>query len=127
MSHIIKYFTILSIFISCLGLFGLASFITQQRTKEIGIRKILGASVINILQLLSKEFIILVTLSNIIAWPLAYYFMNKWIQNFVYHTNISIFVFVLSAFLAIIVTLSKVSIQAVKAATTNPVDSLKYE
>ena len=124
---IVLYFTCLTIFIACLGLFGLVSFIAEERTKEIGIRKVLGASVSNIVLYLSKEFIVLVVLANIIAWPAAYFAMNKLLDNYAYHYNISIFVFLLSAVLAIIITLITVSYQALKAAYANPVDALRYE
>jgi putative ABC transport system permease protein len=120
-------FSFLAIFIACLGLFGLVSFVTQQRFKEIGIRKVLGASVIEIVVLLSKEFTRWVIYANIIAWPIAYYVMNNWLQNFAYRTNISWIVFILSGVLALIIALVTVSIQAIKAALSNPVNSLKYE
>jgi ABC-type antimicrobial peptide transport system permease subunit len=121
------YFTILVIFIACLGLFGLASFTAEQRTKEIGIRKVLGAPVFSILLLLSKEFAKWVLLANIIAWPAAYIIMDKWLENFAYRTNIGMEIFFLSAGLALAIALITVSYQCIKAARTNPVNSLKYE
>jgi ABC-type antimicrobial peptide transport system permease subunit len=124
---ILKYFAILAIFISCLGLFGLASFMAEQRTKEIGIRKILGARVSNIVLLLSKEFTKWVLMSNIIACPMAYYAMKKWLQSYAYSINIVIWPFLLSATLAFVIALCAVSFQAFKAATANPVESLRYE
>jgi ABC-type antimicrobial peptide transport system permease subunit len=121
------FFAILAIFISCLGLFGLASFVAEQRTKEIGIRKVLGASVINLWGLLSKDFVLLVIISCLISSPIAYYFMNEWVQKYEYHTDISWWVFVASGAGALIVTLLTVSFQAIKGALMNPVKSLKTE
>ena len=127
MGDLLKYFSILAVFIACLGLFGLASFTAEQRTKEIGIRKVLGASAPQITLLLCREFFVLVLLANIISWPVAYYAMYKWLQGFAYRTNIGIFTFILSAALALIIALLTVSYQAIKAALANPVDSLRYE
>ncbi|MEO6731422.1 MAG: ABC transporter permease [Ferruginibacter sp.] len=121
------FFAILAIFISCLGLFGLASFVAGQRTKEIGIRKVLGATVPGIWQLLSKEFLLLVLISLLIALPLAYYFMNKWLQNYEYRTEISWWVFGIVALGALLLTVLTVSFQAIKAAIANPVTSLRTE
>jgi len=119
--------TFLAIFIACLGLFGLAAFEAVQRTKEIGIRKVLGASVSGIVLLLSKEFTKWVLLANIIAWPVAYYAMNRWLQNFAYRINIGPWMLILSAAVAFIVALLTVSYQAVKVSLANPVDTLRYE
>ena len=124
---IFGYFALLAVFIACLGLFGLASFATEQRTKEIGIRKILGASVSGIVLLLSKEFTKLVLVSNLIAWPVAYYAMNRWLQDFAYRIPIGVGTFLLAGVLALIIALLTVSFQAVKAATANPVKALRYE
>lgn len=121
------FFTILAIIISCLGLFGLASFVAEQRTKEIGVRKIVGASVFNLWQLLSKDFIILVSIACIIAMPLAYYYLHQWLQQFQYRIGISWWVFAAAVAGAIIITMLTVSFQAIKAATTNPVKSLRTE
>lgn len=121
------FFTILAIFISCLGLFGLASYVAEQRTKEIGIRKVLGASVTILWKLLSRDFVFLVIIACAIAVPLAYYVMNDWLQKFDYRTEISIWVFGLACFGALIVTLLTVSFQAIKAARANPVLSIKTE
>ena len=121
------YFTFLAIFITGLGLFGMASFMAQQRTKEIGIRKTLGASVSRIFVLLSREFLILIVFSNIVAWPAAYYFMKNWLRNFAYHIDIKLIAFMVSFVLSIIVTLATVSYQSIKAALANPVDALRYE
>jgi len=121
------FFAILAIFISCLGLFGLASFIAEQRTKEIGVRKVVGASIFNIWNLLSKEFIGLVIISLCIASPIAWYCMNNWIQKYTYHTHISWWIFVSAGAGALIITLLTVSFQALKAAVANPVKSLRTE
>lgn len=120
-------FSILAIFISLLGLFGLASFIAEQRTKEIGIRKVVGASVFNIWQLLSKDFVVLVIISCFIAIPIAYYVLFDWLQNYQYHTEISWWIFVITGVGALMITLLTVSFQAVKAALLNPVKSLRSE
>ena len=124
---ILRYFTIISLFISCLGLLGLVSFSVERRTKEVGIRKVLGASVRSLVHLASKEYIGLVAVSNIIAWPLAYFFMNKWLQNFAYKVQLSIWVFFLSGLAALVIALLTVSVQSLKAAVANPVDSLRHE
>ena len=121
------FFAALAIFISSLGLFGLASFAASKRVKEIGIRKVLGASVSNIVSLISKEFILLVILSAFIASPAAYLLMNKWLQNFAYRININIWMFFISGVIALIIALSTVSIIAIRTALANPVDSLRSE
>jgi putative ABC transport system permease protein len=120
-------FAILAIFISCLGLLGLASYSTMQRTKEIGVRKVLGASVTNITTLLSSDFIKLVLIAIIIASPLAYMGMHKWLENFAYRTGVSWWIFLLAALAAIFIALFTVSFQAIKAAVANPVKSLRTE
>jgi len=122
-----SYFAMLAIFISCLGLLGMASFVAEQRTKEIGIRKVLGASVVNLWRLLSTEFFVLVLLSCIIASPIAWYYLNSWLINYDYRIEISWKVFVLAALAALIITLLTVSFQAIKAAIANPVKSLRTE
>jgi len=122
-----SFFAILAIFISCLGLFGLASYVAEQRTKEIGVRKVIGASIFNIWNLLSKEFIVLVIISLVIASPIAYYFMNEWIQKYTYHTAISWWIFITAGAGALLITLITVSFQAIKAAIANPVKSLRTE
>ena len=127
LSQIFSYFTFLAILIACLGLFGLASFTAEKRTKEIGIRKALGASVSEIIFLLSKEFTRWVLVANIIAWPLAYLAMNRWLQNFAYRIRIGIGTFILAGLLALIIALLTVSYQALKAARANPVEALRYE
>jgi ABC-type antimicrobial peptide transport system permease subunit len=120
-------FAMLAIFISCLGLFGLASFVAEQRTKEIGIRKVLGASVTNLWQMLSKDFVVLVIISCLVAAPIAYYFMNNWLQKYTYRTELSWWVFAVSGLGALLLTLLTVSYQAIRAALINPVKSLKTE
>ena len=121
------FFAILAIFISCLGLFGLASFVAEQRTKEIGIRKVLGASIANLWQMLSKDFVFLVIISCFISIPLAWYFMNGWLENYKYHTEISWWIFALTGIGALAITLLTVSYQAIKAALLDPVKSLRSE
>jgi ABC-type antimicrobial peptide transport system permease subunit len=121
------FFTILAVFISCLGLFGLASFVAEQRTKEIGVRKVLGASVYNVWQLLSKEFVVLVIVSLFIAAPVAYYFMHNWLQDYQYRTELSWWIFAAAGAGALVITLLTVSFQAIKAAIANPVKSLRTE
>ncbi|QNL51873.1 ABC transporter permease [Olivibacter sp. SDN3] len=122
-----SYFAVLAVFISCLGLFGMASFVAERRTKEIGIRKVLGATVANLLMLLSKEFVLLVTISCIIAVPIAWYYLGQWLTNYDYRIEISWVVFVVASVLALTITVFTVGFQAVKAATANPVNSLKDE
>jgi ABC-type antimicrobial peptide transport system permease subunit len=121
------FFAVLAVLISCLGLFGLAVFMAEQRTKEIGIRKVLGASVTNLWQMLSKEFLALVIISCVIAIPISYYVLHNWLQNYEYRTEISWWIFVATIVGAIIITLLTVSFQAIKAALANPVKSLRSE
>jgi ABC-type antimicrobial peptide transport system permease subunit len=120
-------FAILAIFISCLGLFGLASFVAEQRTKEIGIRKVVGATVFNLWTLLSKDFVMLVVIACLIAVPLAWYGMNQWLQGYDYRTNMNWWIFALAILGALVITILTVSFQAVKAALANPVKSLRTE
>ena len=127
LSKIINSFTLIAILISCLGLFGLTAFSAEQRSKEIGIRKVLGASVSGIVQLLSRDFIKLVSISFVIASPIAWWAMNKWLQAFVYKVNIAWWMFALAGLAAILIALVTVSFQAFKAALANPVKSLKTE
>jgi ABC-type antimicrobial peptide transport system permease subunit len=124
---IMRAFTIFAILISCLGLFGLAAFSAQKKTKEIGIRKALGAPVANIVVMLAKEMTKWVLISNIIAWPIAYYFMNKWLTNYPYHYEITIWVFILAGAIAFGLSLLTVIYQSLIASTKNPVNSLRYE
>jgi putative ABC transport system permease protein len=127
MRNLFLIFSILSIFVACLGLFGLAAFTAEERTKEIGVRKVMGASAANILLLLCKEFAKWVLVANVIAWPVAYFVMSKWLQNFAYQTGVGLWPFVLSAVLALIIALYTVSYQSIKAAITDPVECLRYE
>ncbi len=124
---ILNIFSILTIFVACLGLFGLATYTAEQRTKEIGIRKVLGASVTQLTQMLSKEFLKLVLIASLIAFPAAWWAMNKWLQSFAYRINISWWVFAVAGFTALFIALVTVSFQAIKAAIVNPVKSLRTE
>ena len=120
-------FTLIGIFIACLGLYGLAAFTAEQRTKEIGIRKVLGASVPGVVSLLSREFTKWVLIANIIAWPVAYFFMKKWLKGFAYRIDMGIGIFILSGFAALAISLLTIGFQTLKTGTANPVDSLRYE
>lgn len=124
---LLRYFTFIAILLSCLGLFGLAAFMAQMRTREIGIRKVVGASVFNITLMLSKEFLFLVVISSILAWPIAYFVMNRWLQSFAYRTAISSGIFIFSTILALFIAIFTVIYQSIKAATANPVDVIRYE
>jgi putative ABC transport system permease protein len=126
-SKIFLYFSILSLVIACLGLYGLISYTTSQKTKEIGIRKVLGASVSGIAAMLSGGFLKLVLLACVIAMPAAWYIMNKWLQDFAYRTHISWWMFVVAGLLVLLVALITVSFEAIKAAIANPVKSLRTE
>jgi len=121
------FFTILAIFISCLGLFGLASFVAEQRTKEIGVRKVMGATVFNLWTMLSKDFVLLVGCSCLIAIPIAWWALHEWLQQFAYRTAISSWIFVMAGIGAVLITLLTVSYQSIKAALMNPVKSLRTE
>jgi len=120
-------FSVLAIFIACLGLLGLSSYIAEQRTKEIGIRKVMGASVSTITYILSANFTKWVLISNIFAWPIGYYLMTKWLEDFAYKVSISWWMFALAALLSIVIALVTISYQSIKAATRNPIESLRYE
>lgn len=122
-----SFFAVLAIFISCLGLFGMASFMAEQRIKEIGVRKVLGASVFNLWRLLSKDFVLLVIISLLIAIPTSFYLMQNWLQSYLYRTEISWWVFAAAGLGALVITLLTVSFQAIKAAIANPVRSLRME
>lgn len=124
---LVAFFASLAIFISCLGLFGMASFMAEQRVKEIGVRKVLGASVFNLWRLLSTDFVALVTISLFIASPVAWYLMHNWLKHFDYQSTISAWIFVLTGLGALLITLLTVSFQSVKAALANPIKSLKTE
>ena len=126
-ASIVGYSSIFAIAIACFGLYGLTMLAAARRTKEIGIRKVLGASVSNLVHLLSQDFVKLVLLANVIAWPMAYFAMNRWLQNFAYRIDISWWGFTLAGGLALIIALLTVSSQAIKAALANPVEALRYE
>jgi putative ABC transport system permease protein len=126
-ARIVRTFSIIAIFIACLGLFGLAAFAAERRTKEIGIRKVLGATSSKITFLLSTEFTKWVLVANVIAWPVAYYAMNRWLQGFAYRINIELWSFIVAAIISFVIALLTVSYQAIKAAVANPIESLRYE
>ncbi|MEO7046800.1 MAG: FtsX-like permease family protein, partial [Ferruginibacter sp.] len=126
-SKLVLLFSCISIIISSMGLFGLAAFVAEQRRKEIGIRKVMGATVTQITTMLSKDFVMLVLLAIIIASPIAYWLMNKWLQNFTYRINISGWVFLAAGTTAVLIALFTISFQAIKAAVANPVESLRSE
>lgn len=126
-SEIFGTFAFIAIFIGCLGLFSLSAFTTEQKTKEIGIRKVLGSSSTLIVTMLSKEFVKLVVIAFIIASPIAYYFMNQWLTEFEYRTDLSIWIFVTAGFISLGIAVITVSYHALKAASSNPVEALKYE
>lgn len=125
--QIFSAFSILAIFIACLGLLGLTAFTVERRIKEIGIRKVLGASVSKIIFLIAKEFLKWIIIANLIAWPIAYYFMNNWLENFAYRAGITLWSFIYSGVIALIIALLTVSSQIIKAAASNPVEALRYE
>jgi putative ABC transport system permease protein len=127
LGNIFRTFAVMAVFIGCIGLFGLASFVAEQRTKEIGIRKVVGAGVGSLLVLLCRNFIWLIVIANLLSWPVAFLIMRQWLQNFPYAVGLGWEVFVLTAFLALIIALGTVGYQALKAALANPVDSLRYE
>jgi len=126
-SRMVGILAMLAILISCLGLFGLASYSAERRVKEIGIRKVMGASVRHIVGLLSRHFIKLVLIANLIAWPLAWYTLNRWLRDYAYRVTISWWVFVLAGVIALLIALVTVSMLAMKAAVANPVTSLRSE
>src|SRR5262249_4080431 len=121
------YITFIAIFIACLGLFGLSSFIMEQKTKEIGIRKVLGASVSGIVGMLSKDFVRLIIIAALIAFPVAWWAMSKWLQGFVYRIQIGWWVFMAAGLTALLIALITISFQSIKAAVRNPVKSLRTE
>ena len=127
LSHLYKIFAALAIFLSCLGLYGLASFMAAQRVKEVGIRKVLGASVNNIILLFTKEFLALIAIAFIIAAPIAWYYMHVWLQDFVYRINISWWMVLLGGITAVITAMITIGFQAIKAAVANPIKSLRSE
>jgi putative ABC transport system permease protein len=127
LGRLFSYFAFLAVVISCLGLFGLASFVAEQKTKEIGIRKALGASTRSIVLLLSRDFTRWVLAANLIAWPVAWYTMSRWLQNFAYRSTIAWWSFLVAGAAALLIAWATVSLQTYKAARLNPVDSLRYE
>jgi putative ABC transport system permease protein len=120
-------FAILAVIIACLGLFGLATYMAEQRTKEIGVRKVLGATVNNIVMMLSRDFLMLIVIASLIAFPVAWWAMYKWLQDFEYRIEVGWWIFVFSGFVAVLVALFTVSFQAVRAAVSNPIKSLRTE
>src|SRR6185312_10773850 len=127
LSQLYKIFAAIAIFLSCLGLYGLASFMAAQRIKEVGIRKVLGATSANIVYLFSKEFIILIAIAFAIATPIAWYFMNRWLQDYAYRINVSWWLLAAGGLVAILIAVATISFQAIKAAIANPVKSLRSE
>jgi putative ABC transport system permease protein len=127
LSRIFAYFSLLAIFIACLGLFGMAAYTAEQRTKEIGIRKVLGASAGQLVLLLNREFSALVILANLAAWPLVYWFARRWLEDFAYRTSLDLSIFLLCALAVFAIGILTVSYQSIRAALADPVDSLKYE
>jgi putative ABC transport system permease protein len=127
LSRSLTSFTVIAIFLACLGLFGLTSFTAERRTKEIGIRKVLGASAMGIFYMLSKDIVKWVMLAIVVAFPLTYYAMHEWLKRFAYRINIGLGTFVLATAFSLLIALLAMSYQSVKAATANPVDSLRYE
>ncbi len=125
--QLVGTFALLTILVACLGLFGLAAFTAEQRTKEIGVRKVLGASVRSIILLLSKEFAKLVLIANVIAWPVAYFAIDDWLQNFAYRVDVAWWVFALAGVATLLIALGTVGYQALRAALSNPVEALRYE
>ncbi|HSR17324.1 MAG TPA: FtsX-like permease family protein, partial [Ignavibacteriaceae bacterium] len=127
LGKLIGYFSVLAIFVACLGMFALSSFTAELKTKEIGIRKVLGASTPGIVTLLSKEFLKLVLFANLFAWPIAYFAMNKWLDDFAFRIDIQLWSFIAAALTSIVIALMTVSYQSIKAAIVNPIKSLRYE
>jgi putative ABC transport system permease protein len=126
-ARIVLYSTSFAIMIACIGLLGLSALAVTRRTKEIGVRKVLGASVLSLVRLLTNEFVLLVALANILAWPISYLAMNKWLQEFAYRIEIDWQIFALAGAAALLLALLTVSFQAIKAAVGNPVEALRYE
>jgi putative ABC transport system permease protein len=120
-------FAVLAVIIACLGLFGLATYMAEQRTKEIGVRKVLGASVNNIVMMLSRDFVMLVLIASVIASPVAWWAMYKWLQDFEYRIDVGWWIFIIAASAAVLIALLTISFQAIRAAVANPVKSLRTE
>ncbi|MCP4726451.1 MAG: FtsX-like permease family protein, partial [bacterium] len=127
LGNLIRAFAMITVIVACLGLFGLASFTAEQRTREIGIRKVLGSTVNSIIVMLCREFVYLILIANVIAWPVSYYAMNRWLQDFPYPVSLSALTFIITALMALIIGIFTVSYQSIKAAKTDPVESLRYE
>jgi len=127
LNKLFKIISALAVFIACLGLFGLVSFTAERRSKEIGIRKVLGSSISKLTVLLVKDFVKIVLFANLIAWPIAYYFMDKWLMNFAFKTEIDLFVFLGTGAAVLILSLTTVSYRSIKSAMANPVDSIRID
>ena len=127
LSTVVGFFAVIAVIISCMGLFGLATLAAEKRIKEIGIRKVLGASVGNVVNLLAVDFMKLIILANFIALPVAYYAMNKWLESFAYRTDLEIKTFILGGLLVFATALSTIIFKTIRAALANPVKSIKYE
>ncbi len=127
LTRIITYSSMLSILITCLGLFGLTALVSIQKTKEIGIRRLLGASVGSIFKLLSKEFLWLIIIAEVISLPISYYLLNNWLNNFAYRIDISLVLLLASGLIVVLISLITISLQVIKAVTVNPVKSLRSE
>ncbi|HSG28210.1 MAG TPA: FtsX-like permease family protein, partial [Candidatus Krumholzibacterium sp.] len=127
LGRIFRVFTVFAVFIGCLGLFGLVSFAAERRTREIGIRKVLGSSSGGIVTMLCREFVLLVLIANLVAWPMAYLLMKRWLQAFPYQSGISPMIFLLAGLMAVVIAVLTVSYRAVRAANTNPIEALRYE
>lgn len=127
LAQLYKIFAVIAIFLSCLGLYGLVLFITVQRTKEVGIRKVMGASAVDIMYLFSREFVILIVIAFVIAVPIALYFMHNWLQDYAYRINISWWFFAAGGFVSLIIAFVTLSFRTIKAAFANPVTSLRSE
>ena len=127
MGNIISYFSFIAILISCMGLFGLASYMAVQRTKEIGVRKVLGSSVLKIVTLFLREFAKLILIASIIAWPISKLMATVWLTDFAYRTRVGLGIFLLATLVTLFLALATVAFQTIKAASASPVDSLRYE
>jgi len=125
--RIVRLFSVLAIFVSCLGLFGLAAYVTERRTREIGVRKVLGADLASVVWLLTRQFVAWVALATLIAWPLGYWAMGRWLQGFAFRTGLSVWIFLVSGLAALAIAVATVGSQVLKAALANPARSLKYE
>lgn len=126
-SRLLSVFSLLTILVACLGLYGLVAFVTELRTKEIGIRKVLGASVPGMVSLLSRQFVLYVVLANLIAWPLAYFGMRRWLNDFAYHVDVVWWIFLLAGVATLVLALLTISYHTLRVATADPVKSLRYE